>query len=374
MKEMISTNKNIIYSQKVREVYKAIMSVVSNYGYMRVRLPIYEYSAILQSTSFNFAEKNTIQFIDRHSGATLVLRPDFTPQICRLAANMLEPNLPLRLSYRGPVFRSAPKDSGAKSEIYQIGWELFGDDSIYADAEIISLSYESLKKVGLSGFVFTINDTIFLNRIFELLSSFELLAELKEAIALKNSSLVKKLTSSCESENLRKLVSALPLAFGGIEVLEEVRELSKFDSILLERLDYLSNLFSILKKSRLSEDSIVFDLAESRGLEYYTGLNFEIMIDGSGSSLGGGGRYDNLMVKFASSHTPSCGAALNIDTFLPFISFNEKSGSFDYLVLGSANFEKAEELRREGHSVLFNADASKRELILSHYSFNNIVE
>lgn len=375
MKETISKDKNLIYSLKVRDAYKAITSVISNYGYMRVRLPIYEYFSVLQSTSFNFAEENTIQFIDRHSGATLVLRPDFTPQICRLAANMLEKNLPLRLCYRGPVFRSAPKDSGAKSEIYQMGWELFGDDSIYADAEIISLCNESLKKVGLSDFVFTINDTIFLNRIYELLVSFEGVSDLKNAIALKNSSLVQKhIAPASIAEGLKSLLLALPLSFGGCEVLDSLEKLSSFDNKLLERLKYLKELYSILLKAGVSEDAIVFDLAESRGLEYYTGLNFEIMIDGSGSSLGGGGRYDNLMVKFASSHSPACGAALYIDTILPFISFDKEVGSFDYLALGSVNFERSQELRRQGNSVLFCADSSKKELLLGQYKFKNIVE
>ena len=156
----ITHDQNIERSSRVRQALNIIDSTLMQYGYVELNLPIYEYYDLLSDTVFNFSDESIIRFIDRHTGKTLVLRPDFTPQVCRIVSGIDNITLPFRASYKGTVFRSVEKDRGVKSEENQTGWEIFGEESMHADMEIVLLCNDVLKNLGLSGFSFTFGDRI----------------------------------------------------------------------------------------------------------------------------------------------------------------------------------------------------------------------
>lgn len=344
-----------------------IRCAISKYGYIELDLPLYEHYDLLKETAFNFSEENVISFIDRNTGKTLVLRPDFTPQVCRAVTGyMSDYPLPLRISYKGIVFRS-----GHNTEKYQIGWELFGGSELCGDIEMILISTSVLKSINLNGYSFVVGDAMFLQRLLSLTG--DLAQPLKIAISGKKLHDIKELVeNSSIDEKIKKLLYLLPLSFGSRDVIEELKKVSSFDEILLSRVEYIEELFNNLIKLGIDENVLVFDGAETKGLDYYTGVNFDIVHKNSGSSLGSGGRYDNLMLKFG-KNISACGMALHIEELMEFDLCGDNGQIFDYLVVGWDNLNKAEELRKTGNSVFFVANLDNIEKYKKVYNFKNII-
>ncbi|MCX4359623.1 ATP phosphoribosyltransferase regulatory subunit [Mucispirillum schaedleri] len=367
----ISKEQNIERSGRIENALNVIKGTLSQYGYTELHLPIYEYYDLLQDTVFNFSDESIIRFIDRHTGKTLVLRPDFTPQVCRIVSGMENLPLPFRVSYNGTVFRSVEKDRGIKGEENQTGWEIFGESSIFGDIEIVLTANDALNEMGLNGFCFTFGDTLFLNRI-KILAG-EKGDKILEAVSERRTHDLKKLVSEINADqNLKDLIVKLPLAFGDIDNIYNLAHLTSFDKELHERVEFVKNLFSQLKDCGVDENILIFDAAESKGLDYYTGVHFEILHKSYGSILGSGGRYDKLMSKFGKDLT-ACGAALNIDNLLHFPICESKSQEYDYLVIGKDNFKKAVSLRKENKSVIFTAEEDNKENFIKNYAFKNII-
>lgn len=359
-------------SARIDAVLACAEAALASFGYIKLTLPIYEYYDLLNDTVFNFSDESIIRFMDRHTGKTLVLRPDFTPQVCRIAAGLENVPFPLRVCYKGPVFRSVEKDRGVKSEEYQIGWELFGGGSLHGDLEMVCIADSVFKSINLAGYIFAFGDSLFLNRIKELASPFG--EELLLAASQRRKGELEKISANTGiSAELRELILRLPLSFGSADILKELRDLAAFDEVLTERLDYLDTLFNRLVSCGIAKESLIFDVAETKGMDYYTGVHFEVIHSDYGNILGGGGRYDNLMQKFGKD-VSACGVALNIDALLQFPVCENGRDEFDYLVIGEANFDKSLELRNSGHKVVFLPDGSVKEKFLSYYCFKNVIE
>lgn len=369
----ISSEQNINRNRRIEKIISCVEGVLQQNGYMGLSLPMFEYYELLRDTVYNFSDESIIRFVDRSTGRTLVLRPDFTPQVCRYVSGIDDLYLPFRVSYKGSVFRSVEKDRGIKSEEYQIGWELFGEPDLYGDIEIVLVSNDCLQSAGITGYIFTFGDSLFLNRIKEL--GRECGADLMEAVSRRQIHEIKKILE-VSGNNLpveyKNLVLKLPLLFGGMEILSELKELSKFDEVLYDRLLYIEKLFSRLVESGVDKTSLIFDGAESKGLDYYTGINFEILHHDCGGILGGGGRYDKLMSKF-NKDIEACGVALNLDVLISFSECVDCVEDFDYLVTGEENFNKYIELRKKGYKVLFLRDKNNREEFTKMYRFKEII-
>ena len=279
--------------------------------------------------------------------------------------------LPFRVCYKGTVFRSVEKDRGIKGEENQTGWEIFGENSIFGDIEIVLTANAALDKMGLKGFCFTFGDTLFLNRIKALAGKKG--DKILETVSERRTHDLKKLVSEIDADkNLKDLIVKLPLAFGGMDNLNTLADLVSFDKELSERIEFIKNLFNQLISCGISEKMLIFDAAESKGLDYYTGVHFEILHENYGSILGSGGRYDKLMSKFGKDLT-ACGAALNIDNLLQFPICSIASQEYDYLIIGKDNFKKSISLRKEGKSVIFITEENQKENFMKNYTFKNII-
>lgn len=349
-----------------------IRKAVSSYGYMELDLPVYEHYDLLKETAYDFSDENIIRFVDRNTGKTLVLRPDFTPQVCRAVTGyMNDYPLPLRIFYSGEVFRTVDEDRGRKAEKYQIGWELFGGNEFCGDLEMFLSAARALKAAGLREYSFVVGDALFLQRVLNLAGNAGV--ALKNAVAGKKRHDTEKILSGADiTPELKRLLIALPMSFGGTEVISDLKKYVSFDEILLNRLDYISELFIKLQSLGISSSSLVFDAAETKGFGYYTGVNFDIVHKNAGFSLGGGGRYDNLMDKFGRSLS-ACGMALYIEELMQFGVCGDDGQHFDWLVIGWENLSKAEELREKGESVFFAADKKEKDAFIKVYRFKNVI-
>jgi len=356
-------------SVKMNKIERTLKETVLTYGYMEIFLPVYEYYDILKETTFNFKDENTIRFIDRNTGKSLVLRPDFTPQAARYFANyMTEFPLPARVCYNGRVFRNVNLNKGVKSEQLQVGVELYGDEKLDADTELLMLAKRAFKVLDVQGCKYVFGHSSFTRRALELAGAKK--EEYHKLLDSKNVAGIKSLiTGDSEAD---RFLSYLPKAFGGIETIEDIIKACAFDSELSEHIGYIKTLFENLISLGIAKEDLVFDASESRGLDYYTGITFDILHAEVGENLAGGGRYDNLTKNFGRD-VPACGIVFNIEEIYRVEKSDVKLKEIEWLVVGKENFAKGEHLRDEGYSVFYAGDKEEKSELEKSYSFRNIL-
>ena len=354
-------------------IESVITGVFERYGYSEVSLPMYEYYDVLKTITRNFSDDNIISFNDRTSGKSLVLRPDFTPQVCRMVAGYrADFPLPIRVYYRGAVFRNVNIDRGSKAEQYHIGCELFGAPELDGDAELLLCLSSCMKKVKLDNYRVVLGDGAYLSRFLKLIG--DNAADYASILSNKRINELKDFLKKCRlSRELESLAADLPLLFGGRDELFRLATLSEFDPFLRNRCDYIKELFRRLSEMEMDETKVVFDLGEMRGLDYYTGVSFEVLHTETGALLGGGGRYDSLMNKFQLEYT-ACGMALYLSEVEPLAKVKGGGQCVDWIVVGSENRAKAEELRENGFTVMHLFDKSELASYTAVVKAKNIFE
>ena len=278
-------------------VRNKISDEIKKWGYQFIETPALEYyetigeeSAILDQKLFKLLDKQ---------GHTLVLRPDMTTPIARVAASkLLRKRIPLRLAYCANVYRAQQREGGRPAEFEQMGIECIGNPSVSADAEMISLLVDALKAAGLEEFKIAIGHIGFLQELFiSILGNEERASVLRKFLYEKNyvgyREHVKSLTLS--SIDKQRLIEFSALR-GGEVTLSKALELLE-GGAGRETLMELQRLAGLLKEFGVDQ-YVSFDLTLVSHMSYYTGMLFEVYAGKLGSPLGSGGRYDNLLEKF----------------------------------------------------------------------------
>jgi ATP phosphoribosyltransferase regulatory subunit len=354
-------------SVKMNRIEKTIKEVVKSYGYMDIFLPIYEYYDMLKDTMHNFRDENIIRFIDRNTGKSLVLRPDFTPQVARYFANyMSDFPLPVRLSYNGRVFRNVDLDKGVKSEKLQVGAELFANDRLDADTEMLLMAKRVFAKLNIEGCKYVFGHSSFTRRALELAGVHK--EEYHKHLGAKNITAIAELFKG--DNDPEKFLRHLPKAFGGIDTVRELAEKCRFDKELAESVDYIETLFKRLIALGLDAKSLVFDASESAGLDYYTGITLSVLHAKIGESLAVGGRYDNLTENFGRKSC-ACGMVFYVEEIYSVDMSDISLKEIDWLVVGRDNLGKCEELRDKGFSVFYAEDEKAKSELETSYNFLN---
>lgn len=348
-------------ASKRRAVERKILDSFTQWGYQEVIPPIFEYLDVFSLGVGEELLNRAYKFVDRATGRIMLLRPDVTPQIARMAATLLkdEPR-PLRLCYSANVFRHEEEHAGREREISQIGGELIGPSDAEADAEMITLAIEILRKLGLKSFKIALGQMGFTRgmlRPFE--SDPVLFRKILHAVAKKEASQLEALLKEEKVRpKTRTEVLALLDLFGGEELFKEALPFASSPSCRAG-LQRLKAVYTILKRAGYQE-YLLIDLGEARGLDYYTGTIFEIFAEGVGSELGGGGRYDHLLEQYGAP-SPSTGFALHIERLqwaMEKVSQNEEGySSADFLLLHSEEatpqaLALSHELRETGLRVI----------------------
>lgn len=300
-------------ARRIRRLEDTLLAVLVRGRYEEIILPMFEYLDVLTPGLESELIEKCYQLVDRTTGRLMLLRPDATAQIARtVAMGMMGDRLPLRLCYRTSVFRYEREHAGRDREIFQVGAELIGVDGVAGDAEVVTLLLESLYQVGLSSFTVAVGHVGFFTALLVrsgLSSEGQKRVEL--AAARKDMPLLEELLvrEGVAKSTARVILEVLELC-GGPEVLARGRKLVGRDRALLRPLDRLAHVYERLDASRRS--SVLIDLGEFRGFEYYDGIVFDVFAPGIGAELGGGGRYDHLMGRFGRT-AASTGFALDVD-------------------------------------------------------------
>ncbi len=323
-------------ARQVRRLEEQLLAQVNRWGYDEIILPTFEYLDVLVPGLEPELIEHCYQFVDRTTGRTLLLRPDATAQIARtVAMGLTGTTLPLRLSYRTSVFRYEREHAGRGREIFQVGAELIGLDDVMSDSEVIGLMIECLHTIGLQSFTVSLGHVGFIKGLLMrsgLSAQGQKLAE--QAAARKDlPRLEEVLASERVSKTAARAIREAPELYGQEDVLARGRVLAAGDPALDAPLERLSQVYQLLCAAGHRE-SLILDLGEFRGFDYYDGVVFDVFAEGMGAELGGGGRYDHLIGRFGRP-LPSTGFGLDVDRLFRTVKFPEEGSAaarIDYFV------------------------------------------
>ena len=272
-------------AKKRRETIAKIADVLEEYGFVPLETPTIEFAETLLG-KYGEDEKLIYQFTDR-GGRKLALRYDLTVPLARYVANNLGviEKGPFRRYQIGQVFRGENPQAGRYREFAQFDFDTVGSASLEEDAKVIAATIAATRKLGLNMAQLAINDR----------KNFESLG-LEDIRAIDKIYKVGK-------ENTKK------------ELLDFVERSTPTED--------LGKIFEILQQTySLTEGKdFFFDPTLARGLDYYTGAIFELKPTGKPEELtiGGGGRYDNLIGMFAGRKIPAVGFSFGLDRLIELV-------------------------------------------------------
>jgi len=286
-------------AERKRHVEASLLDVFRRWGYREIVTPTFEFSDVLATGTDVDVQGNMFTLVDRETGRTLALRPDITPQIARVVATRLrdEPK-PIRLAYVTNVFRYDEPRVSHYREFYQAGVELVGLDQPEAEVEVIAMAIEGLRALGLERFQIDLGHPDFFRGLLdEAKTDAAQGRELRAALARKDGSTLERLvTDLAPPAHVRDALLALTTLFGREVVLERAAGFARNDRSA-RALANLAEVYRLLKIYGLAE-SVLLDLGEVRGFDYYSGTYFEAYVAGFGASIAAGGRYDDMLGRF----------------------------------------------------------------------------
>ncbi|MFD0050164.1 ATP phosphoribosyltransferase regulatory subunit [Actinomycetes bacterium NPDC127524] len=365
----------LLYETKAA-VRNAISSTIKRWGYQFIETPALEFYETIGEASA-ILDQQLFKLLDQQ-GNTLVLRPDMTAPIARVAASkLLKQQIPIRLAYSANVYRAQQREGGRPAEFEQLGIESIGDHSISSDAEIISLLTEVLQGAGLEEFKISIGHIGFLQELFiSILGTEERASVLRKFLYEKN------------YVGYREHVKSLSLSSIDKQRLLEFINLRGSDDILTKAMDLLENGQGRQTLSSLKELSdqlndygisefVSFDLTLVSHMSYYTGALFEVYADKASAPIGNGGRYDSLLNKFGWK-APATGFAIRMDRLTETIGELDEAPSAQCIIYSPERrkeaIKSARKLRAEGKNVSIqdissvqNVDAFARTFSEVHF-------
>jgi len=296
-----------------------------SHGFKRVQTPIFESLDLFTAKSGPGVVKQLYAFQDK-SDRALTLRPELTAPVMRMISEEMRSSpKPLRLSYFGQCFRYEESKKGRYREFYQYGAELIGAHGPLAEAEVVALAIDMLDACGLQDYEVRIGHVGVLRDILTglgLSEEGEPEAPVASAMRLLDKGdwdgLSELFTTQGIDSTATQSLKNLSELDGGIETLDSARKILSEMGTSLGSLDELSSLLTALDSLAPTPPSLKVNLCVARGLDYYTGMVFEVNVaelGGEGQVLGGGS-YKLLHLFGLEDLDPSCGFGLGFDRVL----------------------------------------------------------
>jgi len=291
-----------------RYVEQAIADISRLYGYRRIDTPIFEDTGLFSRSTGEYTDivqKEMYTFDDR-GGNSLTLKPEGTPPVCRAYIQHGLHNLPqpVKLYYICPIFRYDRPQAGRYRQHYQFGCEAIGDADPTLDAEVIDIAWRFYKSLGLNKISLQLNSIgcrqcrpVYLTVLKDYYAGYtdQLCADCKIRLEKNTLRLL-----DCKQASCRKIAESAPKSADHLctECDEHFKKLQQYLGLL----------------------KIPFEMNHRlvRGLDYYTRTVFEIQPEeeGTQSTLGGGGRYDDLIEELGGKPTPAIGFACGIERII----------------------------------------------------------
>lgn len=297
-----------------RFVEARLRSTAELFGFGEVMTPMFEDTALFVERSGEGIVNEMYAFKDK-GDRDISLRPELTAPVMRFYVNELQNRAkPVKVFYFGNVFRYERPQSGRYREFFQFGAELIGAPSMESDAEVIALALWSLESIGLKDTVVRIGNLDILKGLLG-----------KIGVEGDDQAACRRLIDKADFEALGRTLDGLGVAKaeqerlmsiiglkGGAEALDKARELAGSD---ISGMDYLGGILERLAVYGFKNCTVDFSVA--RGLDYYTGMVFEIDAPclGAEKQICGGGAY-SLAELFGGEPVNSTGYAFGFDRIM----------------------------------------------------------
>lgn len=334
-----------LYEKKHR-IRSLMETVMKRWGYSFIETPTLEYYETVGAASA-ILDQQLFKLLDRE-GHTLVLRPDMTAPIARVAASkLLNEDLPLRIAYSANVFRAQQREGGRPAEFEQIGVEYINDETVSSDGEAIALMVSALKETGLENFQLSIGHVAFVQELFlQILGTEERANALRRFLYEKNYVGYREHVNSLALSSIDKqrLLSLLDL-IGGSDVIGNAldiveNEKGKEAILQLQELSEAVNDYGVA-------DKVKFDLTLVSHMSYYTGILFEVYAGQVGFPIGNGGRY-GLLEKFGKKATAT-GFAVRLDHLLEALGGSDEKEAVHCIFFSQERRREAFQLAKKMH-------------------------
>ncbi|MGL5000845.1 MAG: histidine--tRNA ligase [Cetobacterium sp.] len=323
-----------------------------NYGYSLIKTPVFEETDLFKrgvGEGTDIVEKEMYTFQDRGE-RSITLRPEGTAAVvrCYLENKIYAKEDVSRYFYAGSMFRYERPQAGRQREFNQIGVEVLGESSPVLDAEVISMGYSFLNKIGITDLEVTINSVGEKEsrvKYREVLLDF--LKPMREELCDDCRMRMEKnplRVLDCKVEKCKELTIDAPIITDSLT--EEER--NHYETVK----KYL-NLFGVKYKE---------DPRLVRGLDYYSSTVYEIVTNklGSQGTVLGGGRYDNLLKQLGDKEIPAFGFAAGVERIMMLLGEEFPKRELDVYIawLGESTmdcaFKIANDLRLAGKSVVID--------------------
>lgn len=296
--------------------------VCSLHNVKEIRTPIFEATELFARSSGESSDvvnKEMYTFLDK-GGRSITLRPEGTAGVVRacIEHGLFADTLPLKLYYIAPVFRYEKPQAGRLREFRQFGVELFGSNSPKMIAEALEIGKDFLNGLGIKNVKAKIN-TLGCEKCK------------KNYIEVLKSYFAQNIDSMCEDCKRRLEQNPLRILDCKVENCKKITaEAPKVSSVLC---DDCKAYFEELK-TILNQKNIEFEVDEMiiRGLDYYTGVVFELVtedIEGASAVVGGGGQYNNLVEELGGPSVPAVGFGFGIERLLMLLDKQEPNKIYE---------------------------------------------
>ena len=366
------------------QVFDKLARVAESFGYLRVETPALEHYEILKAKAGEDVINEIYYFKDK-AGREVGLRFDMTVPVARVVSYRVDVPKPIRWYYITKVWRYDEPQHGRYREFHQFGIEFIGSSSVRADAEVLAVGVEALRALGIGDFRVRINDR---RVVDQLLGKLGISNELRPSVLrimdkrgkVPDDELLKMLRDLGLSNDTAQEVLRLANTSESIDkAVDSFREFGVSD----EFIKYYNELIDLLDMYGV-RNYMDLDMGIVRGLDYYTGIVFEMYVPDYKLSVGGGGRYDNLIEIYSGKPMPASGFAMGIERLLEVLeqrgTLKRVTPQIDYYVyvLGndrnylSLGYKLASNLRSRGNKVILDTGEKSLRSALEYASKINV--
>lgn len=308
---------------RVRQHVTGILrGVFERFGYEPLDTPILEAIEVLQG-KIGQDEKLLYRFTD-HGGREVGMRYDLTIPLARVVAmHANDLVLPFKRYHMGPVWRADRPQKGRFREFWQCDADVVGTRSVIADAEGVAIYNAALAGCGFRDYAIRVNHRAVLSALAPYAGlperdAITLIRAIDKLDTIGPEGVSKEMVERGIPEQAAERVLELVGITGSSDaILEKMRDLLRDVPAAQAGLDDLEHLFAYAAALGVPEGKAVLFPALARGLDYYTGPVYETYVpEGGVGSLGGGGRYDNLIGTLGGRDLPATGISVGLERLL----------------------------------------------------------
>lgn len=364
-----------------KEAESSLRNVFENYGYQEIKTPLFEELKLFTTKSGEEIVDQIYNFKDK-SDREIALRPEITAPVARLYLNELQKTTskPIKLYYYGSCFRYERPQKGRFRQFWQFGCELIGAKSPEGEGEVIAMCNDSLNALGITSADININHLGIIRGLFkhfniDTATQREIMVVIdKGDKELLEDSLIGE-NPLIDNEELNNVLIKLIDIVGDKTILKDIEELIEPYEEPKEAYEQLKELVEVLEN--FGVDNYTINLGVARGLDYYTGIVFEVYIPelGAQKQVCGGGTYSLIKV-FGGQEIESTGFAFGFDRLMNAIEELQEEKELEshidvYVapindsVRGKA-FEIAQILRRNGIRSDVDLNRKKFKKLMNH--------